>query len=73
MGSKQIRISISDQEAKLVKEIGRFWGRPSSDVIVEAFRKGLPDVLATYKSARGLCKPLSAEPDYEEEPDELDP
>jgi hypothetical protein len=70
--SKQVRIKISDQEAKLVKEIGGFWGRTGADVIVEAFRKGLSEVLATYKAARGIEKPLSADPDYEDQSEEIE-
>ena len=57
---KQYRISLADQEAKVVGEMAEYWGRTEADVIVEAFRGGILPVTQRYFSDRGINKPLSA-------------
>nr|WP_290224040.1 hypothetical protein [Trichocoleus desertorum] len=47
--SRQLRITLTDEEYSLLEPIAKRWGRPASEVAVEFFRRGFPGGVAQYR------------------------
>jgi hypothetical protein len=47
--SKQLRITLTDEEYALLEAIAKRWGRAASEVAVEFFRRGFPGGVAQYR------------------------
>jgi hypothetical protein len=47
--SKQVRITLSDEEYAVLSSIAKRWDRNDSDVALDVFRKGLPNAAVEFR------------------------